>query len=93
MLAVCYDLSCKRDAEEGVIMKHPCADSFCELYELLFGVSKECIGALATNEHDGVDWFSYYVHHHREGGVNGVGSGVFACEPQDVGADIIDGGL
>ena len=58
MLAVCYDLSCKRDAEEGVIMKHPCADSFCELYELLFGVSKECIGALATNKHDGVDWFS-----------------------------------
>ena len=92
MLAVCYDFSYKRDVIEVVIMKHSCDDSFCGLYELLFGVSKECIGApvLKLNKHDGVDWFSYEVHHYCEGGANGVGCGVFPCEPQDIGADIID---
>ena len=59
LLAVCSVLSYKRDVEEGVVLKHSCADSFGEFFDLLFDVSKEYIGAPASNEHDGIDWFSY----------------------------------
>ena len=57
--AIYSGLLYKRDVEEVDILKHSCADSFGEWFDLIFDVSKEGIGATASNEHDGIDMFSY----------------------------------
>ena len=71
-------LSCQGGIEEGVVLEHPGADSFCEFSDLLFDVGEEGIRAPATDEHYCVDWILGQVHHNDQGGTYGVGTNLRA---------------
>ena len=70
------------DIEEHVVDEHPRADSPGEFLHLLLNVGKEGIRAPPAHQHDYVDLISGRVHHHCEGGLDGICANVIAGETQ-----------